>query len=86
MDENCKRQQKEQEGDDLANQKLTKELQRLKEHLVEMSDNYNNEAIQAEEREKKLRMALADAEKSIQESDENVASERYLKINVVKIH
>ena len=57
-------------------QRLSKELKRLKEHLVEMSDSYNKEAIQAEEREKQLRLALSDAQKNLQQHGEIVVSSR----------
>ncbi len=69
-------QARQQRSEGEVNEKLSRELQRLKEHLVEMSDSYNNEAIQAEERERQLRLALAEAEKSRQENDENLASSR----------
>ena len=53
----------------LANEKeqqarMSKELERLREHLVVMSDSYTKEAIQAEEREKQLRLALHDAQQA----------------------
>lgn len=56
--------------------KLVKELERLKEHLVEMSDNYNKDAIQAEEREKQLRTALNDAQSILQQQGANLESSR----------
>ncbi|CAF0712604.1 unnamed protein product [Brachionus calyciflorus] len=46
--------------------KLRKELDRLKVHLVEISDSYTKEAIQAEEREKQLRLSLNEAQNKIQ--------------------
>lgn len=58
--------------DNDRSERLTKELDRLRGHLVEMSDNYTNEAIQAEEREKQLRLALNDAQKNLQINDENI--------------
>ena len=45
--------------------RLKKELERLREHLVEMSDNYTKEAIHAEDREKQLRLALSNAQQMI---------------------
>ena len=50
--------------------------ERLREHLVAMSDSYNKEAIQAEEREKQLRLALTEAEKRLEQFDENIDSSR----------
>lgn len=47
--------------------KLARELDRLKEHLMTMSENYNNEAIQAENREKQLRTALSEAQTTLQQ-------------------
>ena len=58
------------------NQQLSKELERLREHLVVMSDSYNKEAIQAEEREKQLRLALTESEKRLEQFDENIDSSR----------
>lgn len=52
--------------------KLTRELERLKEHLVTMSESYNNEAIQAEEREKQLRTALSEAQAAMQKQGANL--------------
>lgn len=52
-------------------QKLAREMdknEKLREHLVEMSDSYTAEALQAEEREKQLRVALAEAERCAAES------------------
>ncbi len=58
-------------------QKLSKELARLKEHLVEMSDSYNKEAILAEERERELRLKLNEVANVIQEHDTNFEATRY---------
>jgi len=69
-------QARQQSSESERNEKMSKELQRLKEHLVEMSDSYNNDAIQAEERERQLRLALAEVEKRGQEKDENLANSR----------
>lgn len=52
--------------------KLSRELARLKDHLVEMSDSYNKEAIQAEEREKLLRTQLSDAQNILQQQGANL--------------
>ncbi len=58
-------------AEDEGHNRLTKELERLREHLVTMSDNYNKEAIQAEEREQQLRIALSNAQQIIQNQNEN---------------
>jgi hypothetical protein len=58
-------------------QRLSKELGRLKEHLVEMSDNYNREAILAEERERELRLKLNEVTNVIQEHDTNFEVSRF---------
>ena len=58
------------------NQQMSKELERLREHLVEMSDSYNKDAIQAEEREKQLRLALTDAQKRLEQFDANNETSR----------
>ncbi|XP_071963776.1 uncharacterized protein [Antedon mediterranea] len=44
------------------NQRLEKELSRLRNHLIEMEDSYTRDALQAEEREKELRNRIAVAE------------------------
>jgi hypothetical protein len=52
-------------------QRLAREMdknEKLREHLVEMSDSYTAEAVQAEEREKQLRSALMEAERLVAES------------------
>lgn len=54
--------------------RLNKELERLREHLVEMSDSYNREAIEAEEREKQLRLRLNDAQQALQKQGANLES------------
>ena len=69
---------KQKAFDDQQNQKLVKELERLREHLVEMSDSYNKEAVLAEEREKQLRMALNDAQQNIQQKDSTLENSRYV--------
>lgn len=56
--------------------RLSKELERLKEHLVEMSDNYTKDAIQAEEREKQLRLALNEAQLMVQKQGATLESSR----------
>lgn len=60
--------------EDEGHHRLSKELERLREHLVTMSDNYNKEAIQAEEREQQLRIALSNAQQLIQNQSENQES------------
>jgi len=62
--------------EDEGHNRLTKELERLREHLVTMSDNYNKEAIQAEEREQQLRIALNNAQQLIQNQSENQQSSK----------
>jgi chromosome segregation ATPase len=58
------------------NDQIIKELNRLKEHLVEISESFNKEAIQAEEREKNLRLKLTEAEKSLEQFDANIETSR----------
>jgi hypothetical protein len=53
-------------------QKLSKELARLKEHLVEMSESYTREAVQAEERERQLRLKLNEVTSVVHEHDANL--------------
>jgi chromosome segregation ATPase len=60
-------------------QRMSKELERLREHLVEMSDSYNREAVEAEEREKQLRLALSKAEEKCQQQGANLETSRYVK-------
>ncbi len=60
------------EQEEKQKQKMSKELQRLKEHLVEMSDNYNKEALIAEEREKQLRLDLNQAQNLLQQQGANL--------------
>ena len=48
---------------------LTNELERLRKHLIRMSESFNSEAIIAEEREKQLKLALSNFEKNIQPQD-----------------
>ena len=55
----------------------SKELERLREHLIEMSDSYNKEAILAEEREKQLRLALSNAQQMIQQQGNTLESSRF---------
>lgn len=59
-------------------QRLSKELERLREHLVEMSDSYNREAVEAEEREKQLRLALSKAEEKLQQQGANLETSRFV--------
>lgn len=66
--------------------KLTRELERLKEHLVTMSDSYNNEAIQAEEREKQLRTALTEAQAALQKQGVNLeTSSKEMEVRVAQL-
>jgi chromosome segregation ATPase len=57
--------------------RTSKELERLREHLIEMSDSYNKEAILAEEREKQLRLALTNAQQMIQQQGSTIESSRF---------
>lgn len=57
--------------------KMSRELARLKEHLVEMSESYNKDAIQAEEREKQLRLALNDAQNNLQQQGASLENSRF---------
>ena len=57
--------------------RTSKELERLREHLIEMSDSYNKEAILAEEREKQLRLALTNAQQMIQQQGSTLESSRF---------
>ncbi len=54
--------------------RLTKELERLREHLVEISDNYTREAIQFEQREKDLRQQLTQAEDTKQQQNTSIVN------------
>lgn len=67
-------------------QKMSRELARLKEHLMEMSENYNKEAIQAEEREKQLRTALTEAQAALQQQGANLeTSSKEMEIRVEQL-
>jgi len=52
--------------------KLTKELERLRAHLIEMEDSYTQEALDSEEREKELRNRLSVAEEYVSTSSSQV--------------
>ena len=54
--------------------KLGKELERLRQHLVEMSESYTKEAIQAENREKELRTLLSQAEENINSQNSTIVN------------
>lgn len=43
-----------------------------------MSDNYTKEAIQAEDREKQLRLALNDAQQLLQQQGSNLETSKYI--------
>ncbi|XP_072164593.1 uncharacterized protein [Diadema setosum] len=55
-------------------QKLMRELERLRDHLIQMEDTYTQEALQAEEREKELRNRLSLAEEHAHTSSTAVQS------------
>ncbi|KAK7104910.1 thyroid receptor-interacting protein 11-like isoform X2 [Littorina saxatilis] len=55
-------------------QKLTRELERLRGHLLQIEEGYTREALEAEEREKTLRNRLADAEEQLVSSASRVHS------------
>ncbi|GFS20993.1 thyroid receptor-interacting protein 11-like [Elysia marginata] len=52
--------------------KMNKELQRLREHLIEIEDGYTKEALESEEREKSLRNRLAIAEEQLSSSSSQI--------------
>ncbi|KAL4238385.1 Golgi organization [Mactra antiquata] len=56
------------------NAKLNRELDRLRQHLIQIEDGYTKEAIAAEEREKDLRTRLATAEENVYSSSSAVES------------
>nr|XP_054774598.1 thyroid receptor-interacting protein 11-like [Lytechinus pictus] len=55
-------------------QKLMRELERLRSHLIQMEDTYTQEALQSEEREKELRNRLSTAEEHAHTSSHAVQS------------
>ncbi|XP_074662734.1 uncharacterized protein LOC141915192 isoform X2 [Tubulanus polymorphus] len=55
-------------------QKLTKELDRLRTHLIQIEEGYTQEALESEEREKELRNKLAMAEDRAQSSSSAIQS------------
>jgi thyroid receptor-interacting protein 11 len=57
---------RETDSEDLKHRN-NKELERLREHLVEMSDSYTKEAIESEEREKNLRLRVNELENILQQ-------------------
>ena len=57
--------------------KLTREVERLRGHLLQIEDGYTQEAIAAEEREKELRNRLAAAEEKALSSSHAVHAARY---------
>lgn len=52
--------------------KMNKELQRLRQHLIETEDSYTKEALESEEREKSLRNRLAIAEDQLSSSSSQI--------------
>ncbi|XP_046578475.1 thyroid receptor-interacting protein 11-like [Haliotis rubra] len=54
--------------------KLSRELERLRQHLLQIEEGYTGEALEAEEREKELRNRLAVAEEKILSSSSAVQS------------
>ena len=61
-------------------QKLTRELDRLRSHLLQMEEGYTREALEAEEREKDLRTRLARAEEQLLSSTSQVQSARLVAV------
>ena len=57
-------------------QKLSRELDRLRGHLLAIEENYTRDALDAEEREKDLRNSLAQAEERLLSSSSLVESAR----------
>ena len=53
-----------------------RELDRLRNHLLQMEEGYTREALEAEEREKGLRTRLANAEEQLLSSASQVQSAR----------
>ena len=58
--------------------KLTRELERLRGHLIQIEDGYTTEALGSEEREKELRNRLAVAEERLSSSSTQVEFARYV--------
>ena len=56
--------------------KLTREVERLRTHLLQIEDGYTQEAIAAEDREKELRNRLAAAEEKVLSSSHAVNAAR----------
>ena len=57
-------------------QKLSRELDRLRSHLLQIEEGYTREALEAEEREKTLRNRLAHAEEQLSTTASQVQSAR----------
>ena len=56
--------------------KLTREVERLRTHLLQIEEGYTQEAIAAEDREKELRNRLAAAEEKVLSSSHAVNAAR----------
>lgn len=59
-------------GQKVAETKMAQELNRLRNHLVQVEESYTREALEAEEREKDLRMKLARAEEQLLSSSHSM--------------
>ncbi|XP_078351275.1 uncharacterized protein LOC144636014 isoform X2 [Oculina patagonica] len=59
-------------GQKVAETKMVQELDRLRNHLVQVEESYTREALEAEEREKDLRMKLARAEEQLLSSSHSM--------------
>ncbi|XP_071795672.1 uncharacterized protein [Asterias amurensis] len=71
---NLQAQQMEVHGSQEREQRLVREVERLRGHLIEVEEGYTREALQAEEREKELRNRLVQAEDSARTSSSAVHS------------
>lgn len=59
-------------GQKVAETKMAQELDRLRNHLVQVEESYTREALEAEEREKDLRVKLARAEEQLLSSSHSM--------------
>ncbi|KAJ7373403.1 Thyroid receptor-interacting protein 11 [Desmophyllum pertusum] len=59
-------------GQKVAETKMVQELERLRNHLVQVEESYTREALEAEEREKDLRMKLSCAEEQLLSSSHSM--------------
>ena len=56
----------------MEKQKLAREVGRLREHLLAVEEGYTREALEAEDREKDLRIRLATAQESALQANTTV--------------